>query len=242
MTAPSRSLVTSLLLLVAAPVAFAQGNAPGNRSGARANPFEGSPCSGAYVDHCSEERGWRLGYECLLKQRDGEGLPTACADHLGSVQEAKRKRVEEFHRAWREACAADIEKHCSQFAEAKGVTIRGCLYQVRDQVAPLCDEKLPYRGSYDGPGYIGFRDGSEPEGWEEERFKRLHPRKAAAQEAKAAAEAAAEEANPTPEAKSEAEREAIRARARERIEAVRRQREAQEAREAAEPPANAEVP
>lgn len=138
----------------------------------RKNPFLETTCAEDYETFCAASKGWRLGFDCLRRSYDENELGEECAAHTDHVLEVKRNRVKVREKAWRDACAADIQKNCSQYE--KQLAIKGCLYRIRDQVAPLCDEKLPYRPGYAGPGFVGFKDGSEPADYDEARHKRLH--------------------------------------------------------------------
>jgi len=202
-------LVTALVVVLAIPAAAQQAPAA---APSKKNPFGDTPCSAAYLDHCGHTRGWRLGHDCLIPLHEKKELPEECSAHLEAVEEERRQKVADFNRKWRAGCAEEIPKFCSQYEN--GITIRGCLNQVRDQLSPECSKSLPYRNTYSGPGYMGFRDGSEPENFDEERRKRLHPNKAAKEEA---------------DKKAEAERAAGREKARAHIEANRKAKEAEDA-------------
>jgi len=150
------------------------------------NLFSDTPCASDYEQLCSHTKGRRLGFECLRLRYKTGNLSQECADHTVEVRKAQFDQAQAFKRAWQEACADDIAEHCSEYT--KYTAISGCLNRIRDQVAAECDAKLPRRSRHQGPGYIGWRDGSEPENFAEERRKLLRPREAQRIEAEKKAE------------------------------------------------------
>lgn len=172
----------SLLLALPGSGALAQQGSEGQAAvdampasaNGKQNPFTDTPCASDYVQMCTHTRGWRLGFDCLRYNYRASKLSEECADHTDEVNALKREQVLARQRAWQEACAEDIANHCSEFEKRQA--IKGCLYRIRDQVAKECDEKLPYRPGYRGDGYAGWKDGSEPENFDEERAKKLRPR------------------------------------------------------------------
>ena len=198
-------LVVPLFLSLAATPALA--DAP-----AKKNPFANTACASDYDQLCNHTRGWRQGWECLRSKSDPQNLSEECVTYTTEIQAIKRGRVKARERAWREACAAEIETHCSQYA--KQSAIKGCLRRV--ELNDDCEANLPSRPGYRGPGHVGWRDGSEPENYSEELRKRLHPR-----EAQRAADAK----------KKQEEEDAERQRARDELRA--RLAESKQAREAA---------
>ena len=194
--------------------------------------YVGTPCEADWAKLCSDTEGTRTSWECLRRYYKKDLLSEECAAHTETVKQAKRTRTMARQRAWQDACAADVEQHCSQFAGNLNAT-KGCLYRVRDEVAPDCDEKLPRRSPHEGPGYFGWKDGSEPENFDEERRKRLRPKRTQEK-----VDAAASEEQ---EAARQKRRDEIRA----QIEAARRERgeadpEAAPASESGEPAEGAE--
>jgi len=188
-------------------------------------PFADTPCSDDYDKLCTRTQGWRLGFECLRNRYSSGELSDECKAHTDHVVQVKKDRVKARERAWHQACAKDIQQHCSEFE--RSMAIKGCLYRIRDQVAPACDEKLPYRPGHTGPGYTGWRDGSEPANYDEELNKRLQPN--AGQVVKNISGsypgATSEQLQQEVEAEAEAEREKVRAEIRARLEANRKARE-----------------
>lgn len=188
--------------------------------------FSDTPCAEDFVTFCKGVPGWRQGFVCLQTNAAAGKLSDACSAHTVEVAARKKKRVSDWELAWRTACAADIEANCGQFESS--VSISGCLNQLREEIADACDELLPRRPGYKGPGHIGWKDGSEPADYDEQLRKRLKPRHGNAipgamgggklvpvTEAIAAEEAAAE-----------AKRQEIRAAVRARLETNRKAREA----------------
>jgi hypothetical protein len=184
----SRCLPTGILICVvswaaastagadAAPPATASTAESGAETAAQDNPFADTACAAEHDRLCRHTRGWRLGFECLRKNYKAGSLAQECADWTDEINRKKREEVLARERAWKEACAKDIAAHCSEYK--KNMAIKGCLYQIRDQVAPACDEKLPRRNTYQGPGFAGWRDGSEPDDFLDQRRKQLRPREA----------------------------------------------------------------
>ena len=213
-------VVCSLLGLVVGFGALAEETAAPEKK----TPFADTPCSDDYDNLCTMTQGWRLGFNCLRDHYVSGELSDQCKAHTDHVVQTKRDRVKARELAWRKACAKDIQDNCSQFTRAQA--LKGCLYRIRDQVAPGCDEKLPYRPGHQGPGYVGWKDGSEPADFDEKLQKRLKPKGGlAAMNAQGRTSAASAEQR-AKEAAAQAEREKVRAEIRARLEANRKAREA----------------
>ena len=144
------------------------------------NPFIDGPCASEWERMCSHTTGWRLGFECLRGNRKAGSLLSDCANWTDETVVKKRERSAARMRAWADACEGDIQKFCSEYD--KTTAQKGCLRRVRDQISPKCDELLPNRPAYNGPGYAGWKDGSEPEDFDDELARRLRPRQAQAAE------------------------------------------------------------
>ena len=190
----------------------------------RKNPFLDTPCAEDYETFCAATKGWRLGFNCLRATNDKDELGEECAAHTKHVLEVKRNRVKAREKAWRDACAADIQKNCSQYE--KQMAIKGCLYRIRDQVAPLCDEKLPYRPGHTGPGFVGWKDGSEPADHDEKMRQKRRPAGGKALPRPGWQPPSGAQAQDDAAAAAEAERQKIRDAVRARIQANRKAREA----------------
>lgn len=142
----------------------------------RKGRFADTPCAKDHEQMCGHTKGWRLGFECLRARKKIGTLSQECADHTDEITQARFEKAHAMQRAWQDACAEEIVEHCSQYE--KSMTISGCLQQVRDQVSEACSAKLPRRASYIGPGYLGWKDGSEPANFDEKRRKKLRPKQA----------------------------------------------------------------
>ena len=220
-----RTLVLVGVLVGTVGLHTAGSSAEGASEGPKTH-FSDTPCAEDFLTFCKGVPGWRQGFVCLQTNAAAGKLSEACSAHTDEVVALKKKRVSDWELAWRTGCAAEIEASCSQFESP--LAIRGCLNRLRPELADACDQALPRRPGYKGPGHIGWRDGSEPEDYEEQLRKRFTPKNGRAipgtmgggkfvpvTEAIAAEEAAAE-----------ANRQAIRAAVRERIEMNRKAREA----------------
>ena len=198
--------VLPLLLSVAATPTLAE-------KAAKKNPFADTPCASDYEQLCNHTRGWQRGWECLRGRLNISNLSEECTVHTDNIQAIKRARVQARERAWQEACSEEIKAHCSQ--HARHLAIKGCLNRV--EVNDDCRAKLPRRVGYQGPGHVSWKDGSEPENYDEELRKRLRPR--AAQKA--------EDAKRRQEEK-DAERQRMRDKVRARLEASKQASDASE--------------
>jgi len=184
------SLLAVLALLLAASASADPAPAPAAADAPKARyaGFDGTPCEKDYNDHCSKNVGVRGAYECVrLVAEQGVGSPE-CLAHTEEIKKAKLAKALEAQKRWQNACKGDIAKLCAEFADGAPKTVKGCLGRKRAELSAACNEELPIRGSYSGPGDARWKDGSEPEGWDLEREMKNRPRKMAEKQAAKAAE------------------------------------------------------
>lgn len=166
----------------ASPAAAVAATAAGSADEKLDGPYADGPCARDLARWCAKvPKGPRTRYECLRMFRKRDSLRPECTELMDAeakerIERAARKRAEFY-----EACGADGERLCPQFMK-KRTALVGCLHRKKNEenatLSKECLAKLPRRPGYKGPGYKGWKDGSEPADFDEKLEKRLHPNKA----------------------------------------------------------------